>query len=66
MQNWLGRHIIEELIMTLRELTIPHELLSHVEIAKMYPQFKFDEDWSGCYDPNAGVLLADKCLMPSG
>jgi len=37
-------------------------MLDHKEIEEKYPQLKFDATWRALYDPEAGLLKADRCL----
>ncbi|EFO82534.1 hypothetical protein CRE_00621 [Caenorhabditis remanei] len=41
---------------------IEHEVIRGNEIPKRYPQFKFDEKWTGLIDPMGGVIYANKWL----
>eukprot|EP00965_Chrysotila_dentata_P207955 6184423-Pleurochrysis_carterae.AAC.1 len=39
-----------------------HELLSGAELAKRYPQFQLEPGLEALYQPDFGVLFADKCV----
>ena len=41
---------------------LPHEVLSHAQIAENYPQFRLPEDFIGLYEPNAGLLVPERVV----
>uniref|UniRef100_A0A1I7TJ40 sarcosine oxidasee (formaldehyde-forming) n=1 Tax=Caenorhabditis tropicalis TaxID=1561998 RepID=A0A1I7TJ40_9PELO len=41
---------------------IEHEVVPGNKIADRYPQFKFDDKWTGLIDPMGGVIYANKWL----
>ncbi|XGW32686.1 hypothetical protein V3C99_017320 [Haemonchus contortus] len=46
----------------LKSHNIGHETISGIQIADRYPQFSFDDQWSGLVDPMGGVIYANKWL----
>ncbi|KAF1753119.1 hypothetical protein GCK72_019675 [Caenorhabditis remanei] len=46
----------------LKKHNIDHSVVTGSEISKHYPQFKFDDSWTGLIDPMGGVIYADKWL----
>lgn len=41
---------------------VPHEVLDRAGIARYFPQFRLPENAVGLFQPDAGVLHADRCL----
>ncbi|UMM42085.1 hypothetical protein L5515_018056 [Caenorhabditis briggsae] len=46
----------------LKKHHIEHEVITGSQISERYPQFKFDEKWTGLIDPMGGVIYANKWL----
>lgn len=46
----------------LKAAQVPHEVLDRAGIARRFPQFRLPENAVGLYQPDAGVLHADRCL----
>lgn len=51
---------VDSIATILTEKKVEHEVLRGQEIGQRYPQFSFDEKWSGLVDPMGGVIYADK------
>jgi sarcosine oxidase len=41
---------------------LPHEVLSHAELARRHPQFTLPEEYIGVWEPAAGFLLCEKSV----
>jgi sarcosine oxidase/L-pipecolate oxidase len=55
-------HEIGAVEASMGEHKLPFTRLNHQEIRQRFPTLKFDEHWEGLYDPEAGLLKADRCL----
>ncbi|XP_071448778.1 peroxisomal sarcosine oxidase-like [Hetaerina americana] len=54
---------LENLISNLNKVPhVSHSKLTNDELKKQYPQFCLPKDYIACYEKNAGVLLASRCL----
>ena len=53
---------IQGTLRTAREHDLPHEPLTHAQLARRYPQFHLPEDHVGVYEPKAGYLLPEACI----
>lgn len=40
----------------------PCDWVSHAEIAERFPTLRYPREWGAAWDPNGGILLADRCL----
>jgi monomeric sarcosine oxidase len=49
-------------IVTMRELGYTAEVLDPSALAQRFPQFRFPADWVGFYQPNAGIVNADRAV----
>jgi sarcosine oxidase len=45
---------------------VPHEVLDRAGLARRFPQFRLPDDALGLFQPDAGVLHADRCLAALG
>ncbi len=45
------------------EHRLPYEHLLSNEAAKRWPQFQIPEDWHICFDPMAGFLIVQTCIL---
>lgn len=45
-----------------RQHGLPHEELSHAEIARRFPQFTLPANYIGMYEPEAGFLLSERAI----
>jgi len=41
---------------------LPHEILTHADLAKRFPQFSLPENFTGIWEPQAGFLLCEKAI----
>lgn len=48
---------------TMRQMNIPHEMLSAREAQYRFPQFRFADDMHVLYQADAGVLAASRCVL---
>jgi sarcosine oxidase/L-pipecolate oxidase len=46
----------------MKEHDLPFTLYSASEIRNKYPQLKYGNEWVGLFDPEGGILKAEKCL----
>jgi len=53
---------IAERAALLAHFKMEHEVLTNEQVERRFPQFKYDNSWTGLYDPKAGVLFANRCL----
>lgn len=54
---------LRNVITTLSQTGIPHEILSVDEVRKRYPQFRFEDDLIILYQGDTGILSASKCVL---
>jgi sarcosine oxidase len=47
---------------TAKEFGIPHQLLTHDDIRRVYPQFRLTADEVGYFEPGAGFLRPEACV----
>lgn len=48
---------------TLERLHIPFEKLDHAQLQKRFPQFRFEEDLAGIFEPESGALRARRAVQ---
>lgn len=53
---------IKRYIDAMKQNNLPFTLYSASEIRNKYPQLKYSDDWEGLFDPEGGILQAEKCL----
>jgi len=53
---------IKNCIESMSAHNLPYTLLNHREVNEKFPQLKFDAKWRALYEPDAGLLKADRCL----
>ncbi|NIV17196.1 MAG: FAD-dependent oxidoreductase [Woeseiaceae bacterium] len=53
---------LERFMAVLRDAQRPFEWLDNATIAARYPQLEYSEGWGAAYDPNGGILIAQRCL----
>jgi sarcosine oxidase len=41
---------------------LPHELISHADLAKRFPVFNLPDDYTGIFEPDAGLLRPEQCV----
>jgi glycine/D-amino acid oxidase-like deaminating enzyme len=46
-----------------RELAVPHQVLTHAEIARRYPLMHFPDEVAGIFEPESGGLLASQAVQ---
>jgi sarcosine oxidase/L-pipecolate oxidase len=46
----------------MKQHDLPFTVYSASEIRNKYPQLKYGNDWVGLFDPEGGILKAEKCL----
>lgn len=46
----------------MKQHDLPFTVYSASEIRNKYPQLKYGNDWVGLFDPEGGILRAEKCL----
>jgi monomeric sarcosine oxidase len=49
-------------VATMAELGYNAEVLDQAALAQRFPQFRFPADWVGFYQPNAGIVNADRAV----
>jgi sarcosine oxidase len=62
---YLGREDCELVTGSLQaalEHGLPHEMLTHAEIARRFPQFRLPDEFVGFYEPGAGFLKPDRAI----
>jgi sarcosine oxidase len=55
-------HVVAGATDAARRHGLAHEVLSHGELARRFPQFRIPEDFTGVYEPRAGYLLPEKVV----
>ena len=60
--NKAGSKDLEDVTKSLEHVGVKYETLSAQNLRARYPSLTYGDSFSAVYDPNAGVLLADKCL----
>src|SRR5262245_13828482 len=63
---WIGREghpYSTATVEVLRDASVPHEILTSAEIARRYPQMRFEEPGIfGIFEPESGALLARRAV----
>jgi monomeric sarcosine oxidase len=54
---------LDATIETVRGAQIPHEILDADEGEKRFPQFRFDAGMTVLYQPDSGLLAAERCIQ---
>jgi len=52
----------EATVAVLRELEVPHQLLSGSDLARRYPAMRFESETFGILEPESGALLANQAV----
>jgi sarcosine oxidase len=55
-----GSPVVEGSLRACLEHKLPHDRLSHRELARQHPQFKLREDYSAVLDQSAGLVLPER------
>lgn len=54
---------IQNTLASLQKMDIPHRILSSAEAQRLYPQFRFADDWIIIHQADSGVLFASLCVQ---
>ena len=61
---WAGSHeLTQNRASNMKRNGVDFSILKGKEISEKFKHFNFDEKWSAVFDPNGGVLFADKCII---
>ena len=55
-------HIVAGTLEAARRHGLPHEVLSHAELRRRFPQFFLPQEFTGIWEPRAGFLLPEKVI----
>ena len=53
---------LERFMSVLRDAKRPVEWLESETISRRYPMLNYSEGWGAAWDPNGGILIAQRCL----
>lgn len=53
---------LQSTIESVKNASIPHEILTPAEAVQRFPQFRFDDDMTILYQPDSGMLRASLCV----
>jgi sarcosine oxidase len=57
-----GSTMVAATLASIREHDLPHELLTGREASRRFPAFALPDDWEGVFQPDAGILAADRAI----
>jgi sarcosine oxidase len=55
-------HVVAGAVEAARRHGLSHEVLSHADLKKRFPQFHLPEHFTGVFEPRAGLLLPEKVV----
>jgi len=55
-------HVVAGAIEAAQRHGLSHQVLSHADLKKRFPQFRLPEDFTGVFEPRAGLLLPEKVV----
>src|SRR4051812_8447340 len=55
-------HVVSGAIGAAKQHALEHEVLSHADLARRFPQFQLPKSFTGVFEPRAGFLLPEKVV----
>jgi sarcosine oxidase len=63
MLGYAGSDLVEGSTRSAREHGLPHEVMSPPEIRRRFPAMRPHDDEIALYEPNAGILFPEQCIL---
>ena len=57
-----GEELVQGALKSAKTHGLPHEVLTAAKVEERFPAFTLGKEYTGVYEPNAGVLFAEECV----